>query len=76
MLPLLIAPVDEIVELGDLDPESIVTPGVYVDRVVERPKDLSGLEAEEGEEKKVDPRLAESHKKFMESWKGKPGKED
>ncbi|MCJ1697781.1 3-oxoacid CoA-transferase subunit A [Rathayibacter caricis] len=26
--------VDEIVELGDLDPESVVTPGIFVDRVV------------------------------------------
>lgn len=26
--------VDEFVELGDLDPESVVTPGIYVDRVV------------------------------------------
>jgi 3-oxoadipate CoA-transferase alpha subunit len=35
-----IAQVDEIVELGALDPESVVTPGIYVDRVVavgERP---------------------------------------
>jgi 3-oxoadipate CoA-transferase alpha subunit len=32
-----IAEVDEVVELGDLDPECIVTPGVYVDRVVVRP---------------------------------------
>ena len=31
-----IAEVDEVVELGDLDPEVIVTPGVYVDRVVVR----------------------------------------
>ncbi|WP_084104332.1 3-oxoacid CoA-transferase subunit A [Demequina sp. NBRC 110056] len=30
-----IAQVDEIVELGALDPEAIVTPGVHVDRVVE-----------------------------------------
>jgi 3-oxoadipate CoA-transferase, alpha subunit len=34
-----IAEVDEIVELGELDPETIVTPGVYVDRVVQRPKE-------------------------------------
>jgi 3-oxoadipate CoA-transferase alpha subunit len=27
--------VDEIVELGDLDPEAIVTPGIFVDRVIE-----------------------------------------
>ncbi len=29
-----IAEVDEIVETGDLDPEHVVTPGIYVDRVV------------------------------------------
>lgn len=29
-----IAEVDEIVELGELDPESIVTPGIFVQRVV------------------------------------------
>lgn len=33
-----IAEVDEIVELGELDPELVVTPGVYVDRVVQRPR--------------------------------------
>ncbi len=32
-----IAEVDEIVEVGDLDPEIIVTPGIYVNRVVLRP---------------------------------------
>jgi len=35
-----IAQVDHVVDLGDLDPESIVTPGIFVDRVVavgERP---------------------------------------
>jgi 3-oxoadipate CoA-transferase alpha subunit len=32
-----IAEVDEIVELGELDPEAIVTPSIYVDRVVARP---------------------------------------
>lgn len=32
-----IAEVDEVVELGELDPECIVTPGVYVQRVVVRP---------------------------------------
>jgi 3-oxoadipate CoA-transferase alpha subunit len=35
-----IAEVDEIVELGQLDPEAIITPGVYVDRVIGRPKDV------------------------------------
>ena len=39
-----IAEVDEIVELGDLDPECIVTPGVYVDRVVVRPDSPRVLE--------------------------------
>jgi len=29
-----IAEVDEIVEPGDLDPESIITPGIFVDRIV------------------------------------------
>lgn len=33
-----IAEVEEIVELGELGPEVIVTPGMYVDRVVQRPK--------------------------------------
>jgi 3-oxoadipate CoA-transferase alpha subunit len=32
-----IAEVDEVVELGELDPECVVTPGLYVDRVVVRP---------------------------------------
>jgi 3-oxoacid CoA-transferase A subunit len=34
-----IAEVDEVVELGELDPEHIVTPGVYVQRVVVRPRE-------------------------------------
>jgi 3-oxoadipate CoA-transferase alpha subunit len=29
-----VAQVNEIVELGDLNPESIVTPGIFVHRVV------------------------------------------
>ncbi len=33
--------VDEIVEPGQLGPEAIVTPGVYIDRVVLRPPDFS-----------------------------------
>ena len=33
--------VDEIVEPGELDPEEIVTPGLYVDRIVLRPPDFS-----------------------------------
>ena len=33
-----IAEVDELVEVGDLDPEAIATPGIYVQRVVLRPK--------------------------------------
>lgn len=34
-----IAEVDEIVETGDLDPEHIVTPGIYVKRIVARSKE-------------------------------------
>ena len=37
-----IAEVDEIVEVGELDPDRIVTPGIYVDRIVRRPRDLRG----------------------------------
>jgi 3-oxoadipate CoA-transferase alpha subunit len=70
-----IAEVDEIVELGELDPECIVTPGVYVDRVVARSKKLSELEDKKGEDEKADSRLEESHRKYMGTWKGKPGKE-
>ena len=33
--------VDEIVEPGQLDPEAIVTPGVFVDRIVKRPEGFS-----------------------------------
>jgi 3-oxoacid CoA-transferase A subunit len=33
-----IAEVEELVELGEIEPEHVVTPGVYVDRVVLRPK--------------------------------------
>jgi 3-oxoacid CoA-transferase A subunit len=33
-----IAEVEQIVPLGDLQPEEIVTPGVYVTRVIERPR--------------------------------------
>jgi acyl CoA:acetate/3-ketoacid CoA transferase alpha subunit len=34
-----IAEVDEVVEVGELDPESIVTPALYVDRVAVRPEE-------------------------------------
>lgn len=33
-----IVDVDEIVEVGSLDPEVVVTPGIFVDRVVQAPK--------------------------------------
>ena len=36
--------VDEIVEPGELDPELIVTPGIYVDRLVKRPEGFSAYE--------------------------------
>ena len=35
-----IAEVDEIVEVGELDPDAIVTPGVFVQRMVRRPDDF------------------------------------
>ncbi len=38
---LVIAEVDEIVELGDLDPDAIVTPGLYVTRIVRRERTTS-----------------------------------
>ncbi len=41
-----IAEVDEIVELGELDADAIHTPGVYVDRLVERPHIVDDGEVE------------------------------
>ena len=35
-----IAEVDEIVEIGSLDPETIVTPGIFVKRIVKVKEDL------------------------------------
>ena len=35
-----IAEVDEIVEIGELDPDAIVTPGIFVQRIVQRPADF------------------------------------
>ena len=34
-----VAEVEQIVEAGELDPEEIVTPGIYIDRIVEIPKE-------------------------------------
>ena len=39
-----IVEVYEVVEVGDLDPDEIVTPGVYIDRIVIRPTDFSPYE--------------------------------
>jgi len=36
---LTIVKVYEIVEVGELDPEMVVTPGIYVDRIVRIPDD-------------------------------------
>jgi len=33
-----IAEVDKIVEVGELDPESVVTPGIFVDRIIKGEK--------------------------------------
>ena len=54
-----IAEVDEVVELGELGAEEIVTPAVYVDRVVARPSEYEGEEGEISEEAKA------SHEKFL-----------
>ena len=40
-----IAEVDEIVEPGELDPETIVTPGIYVDRLIQIPAGALGSAA-------------------------------
>ncbi|HJQ84102.1 MAG TPA: 3-oxoacid CoA-transferase subunit A [Candidatus Binatia bacterium] len=42
-----VAEVDEVVAPGDIDPESVVTPGIYVDRVVrtEHPLDVEEVRA-------------------------------
>jgi len=55
-----VAEVDEIVELGELDPEVIVTPGIYVDRVVARPKVATGQKAEI-----TDEQAKEAYSKFQ-----------
>ncbi len=34
-----IAEVEQIVEAGELDPEAVVTPGIFIDRIVEIPKE-------------------------------------
>ena len=36
-----IAEVDEIVEPGDLDAEEIITPGLFVKRIIQRPREFS-----------------------------------
>ena len=35
---LTVAEVSEVVEIGGIDPEAVVTPGIYVDRIVEVPR--------------------------------------
>lgn len=55
-----IAEVDEIVELGELDPEVIVTPGIYVDRVVMRPKAAADQDTEI-----TDEQAKEAYEKFQ-----------
>jgi 3-oxoadipate CoA-transferase alpha subunit len=37
-----VASVHEIVALGELDPENIVTPGIFVQRVVKVPRTATG----------------------------------
>ena len=33
-----VAEVEELVEVGELDPDQIHTPGIYVDRIIQGPK--------------------------------------
>ena len=33
-----IAEVDELVEPGEIDPDQVVTPGIYIDRIIEIPE--------------------------------------
>ncbi|HET7415713.1 MAG TPA: 3-oxoacid CoA-transferase subunit A [Arthrobacter sp.] len=40
-----VAQVDEVVELGGLDPEAVITPGIYVDRVLELPRHAPATES-------------------------------
>jgi 3-oxoacid CoA-transferase len=44
-----IAEVDEIVEIGEIDPEHVVTPGIFVDRIIEIPEEGLGT-ARKGKE--------------------------
>ena len=39
---LTVASVHDTVELGELDPENIVTPGIFVQRVVQVPRSATG----------------------------------
>jgi acyl CoA:acetate/3-ketoacid CoA transferase alpha subunit len=34
-----IAEVEQIVKAGEIDPEVVVTPGIFIDRIVEIPKE-------------------------------------
>jgi 3-oxoadipate CoA-transferase alpha subunit len=36
-----IVEVDEVVEVGRLDPEIVVTPGLFIDRIVEIPSEVN-----------------------------------
>jgi 3-oxoacid CoA-transferase A subunit len=55
-----IAEVDELVELGEIDPECVVTPMAYVDRIVVRPKETAG------DDKPISEQARESHRRFQE----------
>jgi len=44
-----IAEVDEIVEMGELDPEVVVTPGIFVDRIVQIPDGALGSDKQRKE---------------------------
>jgi 3-oxoadipate CoA-transferase, alpha subunit len=40
-----VAQVDDVVGLGELDPEAVITPGIYVDRVLELPRNTTTAES-------------------------------
>jgi 3-oxoacid CoA-transferase A subunit len=56
-----IVEVDKIVELGELKPDEIHTPGIYVDRVVERPEKYVETDAAA-----ISKEAQESHDRFMQ----------
>ena len=55
-----VAEVDKLVDLSEIDPETVVTPMAYVDRIVVRPKERVG------EDEPISEQALESHRRFQE----------